>query len=140
MTGPMTEKEAREMARERCERRPFSTGITPETTARLIEAIASDKAARLKTLAKATVVICTTPEWLRAEEVNAVFGIPKHTLIGLAVNGKVAARKTDPTLKASAVIFEAESIRRAIGKMTPYAEWARARPDITNQTTPRKGK
>ena len=33
---------------------PYSTGITPETVAAYVEAIANDKAVRLMTMAKAT--------------------------------------------------------------------------------------
>ena len=134
---PMTEDEAREMARERCAHRPFSTGITPETTAHFIEAIASDKAARMKTLAKATVVIMTTPEWVRAEEANALFGIPHNQLVTLAMAGKIKARKLDPMLKASAVVFEVASLRKALDKLTPYDEWLQTRPDLDNP--PKKG-
>lgn len=123
------EEEARETARERCAHRPFSTGITPEATAHFIEAIASDKAARLKTLAKATVVLMQTPEWVRAEEANALFGIPHNQLVTLAMAGKVKARKLDPMLKASAVVFEVASIRTALESLTPYDEWVRERPD-----------
>ncbi len=105
--------------------RPFSTGVSPEATACFIEAIANDKAARMRTMAKATVVMCVTPEWMRAEEVNAVFGIPKNQLYRFAVEGKVIAKKLDPELRGSAVIFKAESVRRAIGRLTPYEEWAK---------------
>ena len=113
------------------------TPTTPNAIADLIDRIAEDKASRLRTLAKATVVIVTTPEWARAEEVNAIFGIPHNQLISLAVSGQIAARKTNPRQTASAVIFETESIRKAIGKMMPYAEWMQTRPDLDN--TPTKG-
>lgn len=111
---------------------------TPSAVEQLIDRIAEDKATRMRTLAKATVVICTTPEWVRAEEVNAIFGIPHNTLITLAVKGKIAARKTDPALRSSAVIFETASIRKAIGRMMPYADWVKERPD-QESTTPKKG-
>lgn len=104
--------------------------ITPDDIANLIDRMADDKAARLKTLAKATVVMMTTPEWIRAEEANALFGLPHNQLIDLACKGIVIGRKSDPMNRKSATIFKVESIRRAIDQMMPYDVWAKERPDL----------
>ena len=109
------------------------TGITPEVTAHFIEAIARDKAVRLATLSKATVVLCTMPVWVRAEEARALFGIPPNKLIEWTRKGKVKARKCDPKLKGSAAIFETKSLLKAIDGLYDYHKWLIDRPD-------RKGK
>lgn len=109
------------------------TGITPEVTAHFIEAIARDKAVRLATLSKATVVLCTMPVWVRAEEARALFGVPPNKLIEWTRKGKVKARKCDPKLKGSAAIFETKSLLKAIDELYDYRKWLIDRPD-------RKGK
>ena len=109
------------------------TGITPEVTAHFIEAIARDKAVRLATLSKTTVVLCTMPVWVRAEEARALFGIPPNKLIEWTRKGKVKARKCDPKLKGSAAIFETKSLLKAIDGLYDYHKWLLDRPD-------RKGK
>lgn len=103
---------------------------TPTAIEHLIERLAEDKAYRLRTLAKATVVMMAIPEWVRAEEAYALFGMPLNQLIERARTGEIIARKTDPYLRASATIFKTESIRAAIERMMPYDKWANERPDL----------
>lgn len=103
----------------------------PEVISKIIEQIADDKAARLKTLSKATVVMQITPEWVRLEEANALFGLPNNQVLDLARTGKVAARKTDPGNRKSATIFKVLDLRRVVeSEMMPYNEWAEKRPDL----------
>lgn len=115
---------------------PTANVVTPNAIEGLLDRIAEHKATRLRTLAKATVVICTTPEWMRAEEVNAFFGIPQNQLKDMVVSGRVIAKKLDPHLTQSAVIFKVADVRKAIGKLTDYADWIEKRPDLK---TPAKG-
>lgn len=115
----------------------FSTGISPETTACLIEAIANDKASRIKALSRTAVIMNVCPEWMRSDEVTAYFGIPPNQLRQMAIDGKIIAKKLDPLLTQSAVIFKVADIRKAIDKLSPYDEWIRNRPDLK---TPTKGK
>lgn len=96
----------------------------------LIDRLAEEKAAKMKTLSKATVVMMMIPEWMRAEEVNALFGLPLNQLYQLAKTGKIAAKKTDPMNRNSAVIFKTQDIRAIIGDMTDYSQWANERPDL----------
>ena len=112
------------------DRQPYSTGISPEATAHLIDAIANDKASRLRTLAKATVVMCVVPEWMRAEEARAYFGIPQNQLIELAIKSKVRAKKLDPALTTSAVIFKTDDLRKAVEGLADWRDWLEKRPDI----------
>lgn len=103
----------------------------PEVISKLIEQIADDKAARLKTLSKATVIMQITPEWVRLEEANALFGLPNNQVLDLARTGKVAARKTDPGNRKSATIFKVLDLRRVVeSEMMPYDEWTTKRPDL----------
>ena len=105
--------------------------ILPEVISKIIEQIADDKAARLKTLSKATVIMQITPEWVRLEEANALFGLPNNQVLDLARTGKVAARKTDPGNKKSATIFKVIDLRRVVeSEMMPYDEWTEKRPDL----------
>jgi len=136
----MSYEEDQETARERCSKPPFSTGFSPETTAHLIEAIASDKASRLRTLAKATVVMAVVPEWMRAEEVRAYFGIPQNQLVNLALKAGVAAKKLDPSLRTSAVIFKTADLRRAVEEMSDWRDWLEAerRKDSETKTETEK--
>ena len=122
-----------EQAMERTERSPHSTGITPETTAALIEALASDRAVRLKTLSKATVVLATMPMWVRAEEANALFGTPLNKLNDWVIEGKVIAKKCDPYLKGSATIFKTETILRTLEGLFDYRRWLLERPDLAGE-------
>lgn len=122
-----------EQAQERTERARYSTGITPETTAALIEALASDRAVRLKTMSKATVVLATMPVWVRAEEANALFGTPLNKLTEWVIAGKVVAKKCDPFLKGSATIFKTETILRTIDGLCDYRRWLLERPDLKGE-------
>lgn len=108
--------------------------MTAEDISILIDRMAEDKATKLRTLAKATVVMVCAPEWMRAEEVNAYFGLPHNQLIALACAGKVVARKSDPTNAKSASLFKTQSIRAAIDAMMPYDKWASLRPDLQSAT------
>lgn len=102
----------------------------PEVISKLIEQIAEDKASRLKTLSRATVVMMLAPEWVRAEEANALFGLPQNQLYDYARSGKVCAKKTDRMNRNSAVIFRTEDIRKVIEHLEDYSTWAAKRPDI----------
>lgn len=107
----------------------------PEVISQIIEQIADDKAARLKTLSKATVIMQITPEWVRLEEANALFGLPNNQVLDLARTGKVAARKTDPGNKKSATIFKVIDLRRVVeSEMTPYDKWLKERPDLEKKS------
>lgn len=105
--------------------------VLTELVGKIIEQIADDKAVRLKALSKATVIMQITPEWVRLEEANALFGLPANQVIDLACKSKIAARKSDPMNRKSAVIFKVADIRRVIeSEMMPYNEWATERPDL----------
>jgi hypothetical protein len=103
---------------------------TMEKLAQILEEMADDKATRLRMLSKATVVMTITPEWVRAEEANALFGLPINQVYDLAKTGKIAAKKTDRTNRNSAVIFNVADLRAAIGEMMPYDRWNSERPDL----------
>ncbi len=121
-------------ARMRCNADAADNGITPETTASLIEAIATTKAARLKTLSKATVVLCTMPVWVRAEEANALFGVPLNKLYDWVCEGKVVAKKCDPALRGSATIYKVETILATLDGLPDYRNWLKERPDLKPKT------
>lgn len=58
--------------------------------------------------------------WIRAKDAQRLFGIPKGRLIGLAIAGKVTAKKFDRDDPNSAVVFRTAEIERAIDEMPPY--------------------
>ena len=102
---------------------------TSPAIAELIDRLAEDKATRLKLLTKTLVVMAECPEWAQAGEINAWFGLPLNQITKLAMDGKVTAKKTNPLLTSSAVIYKTADIRRAIGKMMDLRDWAKTRPD-----------
>lgn len=111
----------------------YPSGVTPETTAALIDALATDKAVRLKTLSKATVVLATMPVWVRAEEANALFGVPQNKLYDWVIEKKVIARKCDPDVRGSATIYKVESILRTLESLMDYRQWLIERPDLKGE-------
>lgn len=93
--------------------------------AALLEDMAEDKATRLRMLGRATVVLASSPEWVRREEARALFGIPNNQLVALAIAGKVTAKKFDTSLAGSAVVFRAADIRREMELLPDYADYLR---------------
>lgn len=69
------------------------------------------------------------PEWLRARDVAARFGLPRHRLTALVLEGRVDARKTDPADPASATLYRAKSVRAAVESMPDYRAWLKGRRD-----------
>jgi hypothetical protein len=104
--------------------------VTAQDIATLIDQIAEDKATKLKALNKALVVMVLPPEWVRTEEVSALFGLPPNQLHALARKGEIIARKSDPMNRNSATLYKVESIRKVIDQMMPYDVWAEERPDL----------
>lgn len=113
--------------------------VSPTAISGLIDRLAEEKASRLRTLAKATVVMCVTPEWMRAEEVNAYFGVPMNQLKDMVIRREVVAKKLDPHLTASAVIYRTADVRRAIDRLFDYADWIDERPDVGGQAKQKEG-
>ena len=99
---------------------------TPTAVEHLLDQIAEDKAIRLRTLSRATIIQTVCPEWAQAEEVVAWFGLPINQLRKLAYEHKVCAKKSDPGLRGSAVLFRVADVRREIDKMPDWVEWMMA--------------
>ena len=97
--------------------------MTTQEVANLLEQIAEDKAAKIRTMTRSTTVLCTVPIWARREEINALFGVPPQQLLKMVLSGGVRAKKLDPELRGSAVIFNVEDVRRAIDDLTDWTKY-----------------
>ena len=93
--------------------------------ASILDRIVQDRATRVETVGKAAVVLALTPEWARAAELRALYGLPKETLRGMVMAGKICAKKCDPTLRYSATLYRVSDVREAIEELPDYREWMR---------------
>ena len=91
--------------------------------ASILDRIVQDRATRIETVGKAAVVLALTPEWARAAELRALYGLPKETLRGMVMAGKICAKKCDPTLRRSATLYRVSDVREAVEELPDYREW-----------------
>ena len=91
--------------------------------ASILDRIVQDRATRIETVGKAAVVLAITPEWARAAELRALYGLPKETLRGMVMAGKICAKKCDPTLRRSATLYRVSDVREAVEELPDYHEW-----------------
>jgi hypothetical protein len=89
--------------------------------------IAKDRAAEVKSLQGASVVLVTIPEWAQRHAIKAWFGLSKDALHDFVIRGLVTAKKVDPYMAKSMVIYKVADVREAIEGLTDYAEWLKSR-------------
>lgn len=93
----------------------------------LIGRIAEDRAAQVRALGRAAIVLAAIPEWAQSREIEAWFGIPRNRLVAMVVSRQVVARKFDATDPRSVTIYRVADVRRAIDALPDYADWLAAR-------------
>lgn len=93
--------------------------------ASILDRILCDRATKVEAVGKAAVVLAITPEWARAAELRALYGLPKETLRGMVMAGKICAKKCDPTLRYSATLYRVKDVREAIEDLPDYREWCK---------------
>lgn len=93
----------------------------------LIGRIAEDRAAQVRALGRAAIVLAAIPEWAQSREIEAWFGIPRNRLVAMVVSRQVVARKFDAADPRSVTIYRVADVRRAIDALPDYADWLAAR-------------
>ncbi len=102
-------------------------GDTLTEARNILAQMAKDRAAEVKALQGASVILATIPEWAQRHAIKAWFGIGRDALHDFVIRGKVCAKKLDPTNRKSMVIYRVADVREAIEGLTDYAEWLKSR-------------
>lgn len=108
----------------------ITTGTETPTVAdavSLIGRIATDRAAQIRALGRAAIVLAAIPEWAQAREIEAWFGMPRHRLVRLVAERKVTGRKFDADDPRSVAVFRVADVRRAVDELPDYADWLEKR-------------
>lgn len=108
----------------------ITTGTETPTVAdavSLIGRIATDRAAQIRALGRAAIVLAAIPEWAQAREIEAWFGMPRHRLVRLVAERKVTGRKFDADDPRSVAVFRVADVRRAVDELPDYADWLERR-------------